>query len=262
MVGYIVHLRLPGPLREWSIRTFGNYYKIDFAEAEKPIAEYPSIGEFFIRRLKAGARPVAESRIVHPADSRISQIGAIEMGRLIQAKGKTYSLESFLYDETALQKYENGLFATYYLCPTDYHRVHSPVTGRITAVTHIPGALWPVNEWSVGNIENLFCVNERVIVEFQTEWGPVALVLVGATNVGKISLSFESEILSNQPKRIKPQKIIYQPGPAINKGDELGIFHMGSTVVMCYPQKVLNAKTMDQWLEFQGNKAKMGEAFL
>lgn len=245
LVGFLVHLQLPGPLAAWSIRTFGNFYKINFNEAEKPLEAYKSIGDFFVRRLKEGLRPLGASPVVHPADSRISQAAPIAEGKLVQAKGKLYSLQGLLCAESeaeVLAKYQGGFFATYYLCPTDYHRVHSPVTGAITAVTHVPGALWPVNEWSVGRIEELFCVNERVIIEIQTENGPVAVVMVGATNVGKMSLSFENKILSNQPAKKTPQRILYSPAKPVKKGDELGAFHMGSTVVMVYSAGVQTAQ--------------------
>jgi phosphatidylserine decarboxylase len=266
LAGFLVHLQLPRPLAAWSIRTFGNFYKINFAEAEKPPEAYKSIGDFFVRRLKEGLRPLGGSLVVHPADSRISQAASIADGKLVQAKGKLYSLQGLLCadNETeVIQKYQGGFFATYYLCPTDYHRVHSPVTGAISSVTHVPGALWPVNEWSVNRIEELFCVNERVIVEIQTSSGPVALVMVGATNVGKISLSFEPQILSNQAHVKSPQRIVYSPAKPVKKGDELGAFHMGSTVVMLYSAGVQAAQGLlvSELSQWQGKAVRVGEDF-
>lgn len=266
LVGFLVHLQLPRPLATWSIRTFGNFYKINLSEAEKPPEAYKSIGDFFVRRLKEGLRPLGAGPVVHPADSRISQAAAITEGKLVQAKGKMYSLQGLLCaDDEAevLKKYQGGFFATYYLCPTDYHRVHSPVTGAITSVTHVPGALWPVNEWSVGRIEELFCVNERVIIEIQTESGPVTVVMVGATNVGKMSLSFEPQILSNQSHVKSPQRIVYSPQKPVKKGDELGAFHMGSTVVMVYSAGVLAAQglSVTELSQWHGKAVRVREDF-
>jgi phosphatidylserine decarboxylase len=124
---------------------------------------------------------------------------------------------------------------TYYLCPTDYHRVHSPVDGAITDVRYMPGELWPVNDWSTTNVPNMFALNERILVEIQTDLGPVAAVFVGATNVGHICLSFDPTIQGNQtgPHIFKHKR--YSPEIPVHKGSELGMFRMGSTVVMIYP---------------------------
>jgi phosphatidylserine decarboxylase len=195
--GKLMHLSLPGFLRPLSIKLFGEYYQIRFEEAEKPYHQYDSIGDFFVRKLKPGIRPLSESPILHPADSRISQAGEISEGRCLQAKDKSYSLAEFCGDQALAEKFKSGLFVTYYLCPTDYHRVHSPLDGQIKRVIHIPGQLWPVNSWSTENISNLFAVNERVVLEIESRLGPCLLVFVGATNVGQIHLSFDPEIVTN-----------------------------------------------------------------
>jgi len=233
-VGQLVHWEGPSFWTRPAIRIFAWLYNIDLDEAEKPYYEYPSIGEFFVRRLKAGLRPVASSWAVHPADSRITQSSAMDDGTLIQAKGITYNLEEFTQDPDCQKKWSGGYFLTYYLCPTDYHRVHSPVEGKITRVRYIPGELWPVNEWSTTNVRDLFTVNERVVVEIETDLGPVGVVFVGATNVGHIVLSFDESVRGNA---VNPQMIdkTYNPPIAVKKGDELGMFRMGSTVVMLYP---------------------------
>lgn len=261
-MGVLLHLRLPGPLAQWSIQIFSRIYGINTTEAEKSLSEYQSIGEFFTRKLKPEARPIARTPLVHPADSVITQIGQIRRGQLIQAKGMSYSMKNLLQDPQAEIDFEGGLFATYYLCPTDYHRVHSPVSGVIESVTHVPGRLWPVNSWGVSKIPNLFCVNERVIVEISTAMGSVRVVFVGATNVGKITMSFEPQIVSNQGHFQESQKITYNPGRAVKKGDELGVFHMGSTVIFCATKMVYSLKDPEKWEKFQSQPVKMGESLL
>ncbi|MFN7727809.1 MAG: archaetidylserine decarboxylase [Bdellovibrio sp.] len=220
------------------MRWFANRYRIDLNEAELPLEQYRSIGDLFVRRLKPGLRPLGTSELVHPADSRITQMGSLEKGDLIQAKEKTYRLKDFL---GALDSapYSRGAFATYYLCPTDYHRVHSPVSGKVRQVVYLPGALWPVNEWSTSNIDNLFSINERVVVEIATSKGLVAVVLVGATNVGQMSLSFWPQFRTNSAQQMAPLVRDFKGEVSLEKGDELGAFHMGSTVVMCLSQSAL-----------------------
>ena len=236
-VGHVMHFRGPKWWALASVQAFAWFYKINLDEAEKPFTEYPSIGEFFIRRLKGGVRPLSSAWAVHPADSKITQSAAILNNSMIQAKGIHYSLRDFTLDPDCDKKWSEGYFLTYYLCPTDYHRVHSPVEGKITSVRHIPGQLWPVNEWSTTNIKDLFTVNERILVEIETELGPVGVVFVGATNVGHICLSFDESIRGNEKgPQVMKQKIYPQP-IAIKKGTELGYFRMGSTVVMLYPPK-------------------------
>lgn len=255
-----MHLRLPAPLAKWSIRLFANAFQINLQEAEKPLEEYFSIGDFFVRKLKPGLRPISESPLVHPADSVISQIGEIVEGRCIQAKGKSYSVSDLCGDPLVGEKFAKGLVVTYYLCPTDYHRVHSPVEGVIHRATHIPGALWPVNDWSRTHIENLFGKNERVVLEMESRLGPCLLVFVGATNVGQMRMAFDSEIVTNIKCLKAPVKKEYAPGISIKKGTELGQFNMGSTVVMIYPKTVRLQR--DDWETFLTKPAKMGESLL
>lgn len=238
LVGKIVHWRGPTWWARLTIEIFARVYNINVGEAELPLDKYPSLGDFFVRKLKSGRRPVAESAwVVHPADSQISEHGEIHQGRLIQAKGRYYHLKEFLFQENAAEIYDQGYFVTYYLCPTDYHRVHSPVDGFIRKVTHVPGELWPVNKWSVENVQDLFSVNERIILDIATEFGPVSLVFVGATNVGQIILSFDKNFIGNQlPPMGENKSVEYQDPIEIQKGQELGMFRMGSTVVMVYSE--------------------------
>lgn len=240
-VGKLVHWRGPRIWAEFSIRLFAKIYSISLTEAEKPVSEYPSLGEFFVRRLKPGVRPLAQAAAaVHPADSQISQSGRIHGGRLIQAKGKDYFIQDLLANSEATKTYQNGFFITYYLCPTDYHRVHAPVSGLITRVTHIPGELWPVNKWSVENIHELMAVNERIIVEIASDFGPASVVFVGATNVGQIELSFDDSFHGNQLTLSKNRVVEYKTPILIEKGQELGMFRMGSTVITIYNEEFAN----------------------
>lgn len=247
VIGQLMHIVWQEPIRSFLIRSFGKAYNINFDEAEKPVEEYKSIGDFFIRKLKPGLRPLGDSALVHPADSRISQSARLDRGQLVQAKGKTYSVQKLLLDPALASRLTDGFFSTYYLCPTDYHRVHSPVSGVVKKVTHLPGQLWPVNDWSVERISDLFCVNERVVVEIEGPMGPVAVVLVGATNVGEMSIAFEPEVRTNKSEHRSTKSWSYEPGLKIEKGDEVGIFHMGSTVVMVaaagYLQTVVDPAT-------------------
>jgi len=261
LIGQLVHIRLPVFLNKFIIVSFARAYRINLNEAELPVEKYPSLGEFFIRKLKFGIRPMAQSWAVHPVDAAITQAGKIISGKLIQAKDKTYSIETFTQDKKALEKYHNGVFLTYYLCPTDYHRVHSPVSGEIKRVVHIPGGLWPVNSWSTENIHELFSINERVLVEIETELGLVGVMFVGATNVGKICLSFDAEIIGNQllSGAIKEKNYfnlsIKLP---IKKGEELGMFRMGSTVVMLYSENTILVESLDKWI---GQRVKVNSEF-
>ncbi len=257
IVGKFVHLKLPAFLNTWIIATFAKAYHINLSEAELPLEAYPSLGEFFIRKLKPGIRPVGSTWALHPADSVITQAATMSEGKLIQAKGKTYSVEQFTSDPDAKTKWDQGTFLTYYLCPTDYHRVHSPVTGTIKKVVHIPGALWPVNSWSTSTINELFSINERMFVEIETDRGLVGVMFVAATNVGQIILSFDSKIVGNQFKTTKPVETFYDL--KIKKGDELGAFRMGSTIVMLYAKGVLPSGVVEK---FVNQSAKVNSDFI
>ncbi|MGL1900489.1 MAG: archaetidylserine decarboxylase [Fibrobacterales bacterium] len=230
--------------REWPLFSqifrdvFVNMYSIDMSEAELAQNEYPSVQKLFIRRLKEGARSIGSDEIVSPVDGKLSQFGSIIQPNLelIQAKGKTYSLEKLIGSKEVAQSFENGVWATIYLAPFNYHRIHSPVSGSIIETTYIPGNLWPVNDMSIARVPELFCVNERVITTIKGENGGTCLVVkVGATNVGRISLSYTDLIISNSLSPLAPQKAVHwQPSEPITiaKGDELGIFELGSTVVV------------------------------
>lgn len=255
-VGKLVHKDLPEPLASRSVEFFAKAYNINLEEAELPIGQYKSIGALFTRKLKAGVRPLGQG-VVHPADSLITEAGPIEKLQCIQAKGKTYSVAELLRNTSLAQAFEGGQFATYYLCPTDYHRVHSPVDGEITWSSHIPGELWPVNEWSVNAIANLFSVNERIVTLIETPLGRAALVMVAATNVGNMTMSYDENISSKvREKQRAVKEKAYTPAKPIRRGDEVGIFHMGSTVVMLYEKGALPIELS----RLKGSRVKYGES--
>lgn len=246
--GRLVHKSLPGRLNVEAMRAFVKAYKIDMNEAEKPLEDYRSIGDLFTRKLKEDARPIG-SGLVHPCDARIAEAGAIRNAKISQIKGIDYPVPALLQNDEMAARFTGGTFVTYYLCPTDYHRVHSPFDLSVEWVAHIPGAFWPVNAWSVRKVPQLYSINERVAMMFRTNEGEsLALVMVAATNVGAISVSFDERIKTDvRPRgRMKTEYTYggdtFDPakgpkatshGPLhLKKGDEMGVFSMGSSVVM------------------------------
>lgn len=238
-----MHSRLPFGLhravRDWFIRT----YKVDLSDAEKPVQAYETLGDFFVRHLKPGARPLDPGIMVSPVDGTLTQMGRFvgEAAKLTQIKGLDYSLDDLAGPGWDLNKYrDQGGFLTIYLAPYNYHRIHSPIQGHITQVTYIPGALWPVNTWSVSHIPGLFVVNERIAVEIESPAGKVLLVMVGATNVGRITLDFRPGIAGNQRPRSKER--IWRPiNPLpVEKGQAIGCFELGSTVIMALSQGLMD----------------------
>lgn len=229
-IGRLVHARLPRPLARMLVHRFARAYQIDVDAAGKPLHEYPSIGHFFTRDLREGLRPI-ESDFVSPVDGTLRNFGPVELGRLPQIKEKTYTVATFLGDEAYARRYENGAFFNLYLSPQDYHHIHSPVAGTIVRSVHIPGRLWPVNDWSLANVDELFSINERVVTYIESALGLVAVVMIGATNVGKISVVYDS-FVSNASGTSQTVVRDYPTPIPIACGDRLGTFHMGSSVVM------------------------------
>jgi phosphatidylserine decarboxylase len=232
IIGRLVHARLPKPVARRLVRWFADTYQIDVDAAGKPMHEYPSIGHFFIRDLAEGLRPI-ESGLVSPVDGTLRNFGAVENGKLEQVKGKTYTLARFLGDAANAPRYENGAYFNFYLSPQDYHHIHSPVTGTIARSVHIPGKLWPVNDWSLQNIDELFSINERVITYIDGEFGRAAVVMIGATNVGKISVVYDT-FISNAANSDATVVRDYTPAISTEAGARLGTFHMGSSVVVLF----------------------------
>lgn len=228
--GRLVHARLPRPLARRLVHWFARTYQIDVDAAGKELHHYPSIGDFFIRDLREGLRPV-EGDFVSPVDGVLRNFGPVADGRLEQIKGKSYTVARFLGDEEMARRFEQGVFFNFYLSPQDYHHVHSPSTGKVVRSVHIPGKLWPVNDWSLANVDELFSINERVVTYLDSAFGLLAVVMIGATNVGKISVVYDS-FISNAAGTTQRAARTYDPPMELAAGARLGTFHMGSSVVI------------------------------
>lgn len=229
--GWLMHKRLPGPLGPWSVRSFASKFGIDMAAAARPIETYPTIGELFTRDLKPGLRPV-EGDFVSPVDALLRNFGTIENGRIEQIKGKDYSLRSFLGGDGIADSFDGGTYFNFYLSPRDYHHIHSPVRGHVVRSVVIPGYLWPVNDWSMANIDELFAVNERVVTYLKSRFGLIAVVMIGATNVGRMTVTYDSFVTNARPRDTRVRWRDYPSPVLLQAGDRLGTFHMGSSVVV------------------------------
>lgn len=229
-----------GSLTTRVIGWFVGRYQVNMAEAANPdIASYKSFNEFFTRPLKAGARPPAEADFLCPVDGAISQFGAIERDQIFQAKGHRYSTTALVGGDRQLAaQFENGSFATLYLSPRDYHRIHMPCDGRLTRMIYIPGALFSVNPTTARGVPGLFARNERVVCVFESAHGPFVLTLVGATIVGSMATVWHGVVNPPRPGVIREWRYDEQ-NIVLKKGDEMGRFLLGSTVVMLFPGNTL-----------------------
>lgn len=243
LCGHLAGVGLPMLVRVGVLRAFVWLTGIKIGEAEKQLNKYHSIGELFSRRLKPGLRPVS-SELTSPADGLLRSVQTVTAGKMIQVKGIEYHLDQLLLDSDLAALYEDqGTCFTFYLSPKDYHRVHSPVSGKILRAKHIPGELWPVNDWSLSKIKALFARNERLVIPIQTDqFGIVTVVMVGATNVGKMGLAFDENCLTNLSSIRKPRTFSYERPIEIEVGAELGTFQLGSTVLLFLRGQSASAK--------------------
>ncbi|MEO0443012.1 MAG: archaetidylserine decarboxylase [Pseudomonadota bacterium] len=241
------------------IRWFIRQYQVDMSIASNPDPHsYRHFNDFFTRALATGKRPIAagENTICCPADGRISQIRRIQQGRIFQAKGQEYSLLELVgADSTVADQFQGGSFATLYLSPKDYHRVHIPLDGTLEQMMHIPGELFSVNDTSAKHVPRLFARNERVLCIFATKAGPMAVIMVGAMIVASIETVW-SGLITPQKKQVRTWCYRKAHPLKFNKGDEIGRFKLGSTVI------VLFGKEMTTWSEqlSAGSTVKMGQA--
>jgi phosphatidylserine decarboxylase len=233
-MGRLARVQAPDPVLATLMRAYCRIYGVDLSECVVPPGGFSSFDEFFTRRLKPGARVIDmdPNTIVSPADGRVDDWGVIEPGAVFHVKGRAYDVAELLGDQTAGAELVGGMFAVVYLSPRDYHRVHAPVTGRVTAIRHVPGTLFPVNAIGVMHVPKLLARNERVVVHQRSaEHGHVVSVLVGAVGVGRISLSFDDSVITNDG-RAGGLRVYGEDPPTLERGEELGIFHLGSTVVL------------------------------
>jgi phosphatidylserine decarboxylase len=233
-IGWIARRRVPRPLRRTIYEGFARAAGADLSVLDRPIEAFERFDDFFTRPLPEGARPV-DARpgiVVSPVDGTVSEVGIASAGRMIQAKGLDYSIEGLLADPQAAQPFRDGPYATLYLAPRDYHRIHSPVGGRVVAYRHVPGAFYPVNPLSVRTVPGLFSINERIVTYLESDLGRVAVVKVAATGVGNISLSYDPKVRSH----VGPtgSERAYRPELEVARGQELGMFHLGSTVIVLF----------------------------
>ncbi|WP_157314255.1 archaetidylserine decarboxylase [Chitinibacter sp. GC72] len=236
LFGYFAGLRAGG-LTHAVIRAFIRKYQVNMNEAANTDpAAYPTFNEFFTRELRAGVRPLADAALICPVDGAISQLGQIDKDQIFQAKGKSYSTTALLGGDAALAaQFENGQFATIYLSPKDYHRIHMPCDGRLTEMIYVPGELFSVNPATARGVYALFARNERVVCMFESELGNFALVLVGATIVGSMATVWHGVVNPPRSKSVW-RKDYRNQDIRLAKGAEMGRFLLGSTVVLLYPQ--------------------------
>lgn len=234
-MGWASRLSVPRPLRDPIYRSFARHYGIDLSELDRPLSEFDRFDDFFCRPLPEGARQIEAGTdvLVAPCDGVLSVLGNTDDGMCIQAKGHDYTVSGLLADEGAAQRFRGGLFMTIYLAPHNYHRVHSPIDSQVVGFRHIPGARYPVNQLSVANVPNLFARNERLVTYLRTPLGEVALIMVAATGVGNITVAYEPSLctMAGGPDR---GACTYDQSKPLNKGDELGMFHLGSTVILLF----------------------------
>ena len=248
-----------GAVTHFVIKAFAKKYNVDMSEAKKEnFSDYESFNQFFIRELKDDARKINENptALCLPADGRVSQIGHIDDERLLQAKGHFFSLSDLLAgDEELVNTFKNGEFATIYLSPRDYHRVHMPCDATLRKMIYVPGDLFSVNPFLAEHVPNLFARNERVICVFDTAFGPMVQILVGATITASMSTVWAGVI--NPPRTGEVKVWTYQGDSAIKltKGQEMGAFQLGSTVINLFPA---NSVTLAEHLEVD-IPVRMGE---
>lgn len=251
LIGWGARQAIPRPLRRPAYGAFSRLVGADLTEVEGDLADYPTFGEFFARRLRAGARsfPLPPDAIASPADGMIARstdvtiaasgsvVGGADDLDAVVAKGHRYRLDELLVDPVLADRLAGGWSVTIYLAPADYHRVHAPVAGQVVAYDYVPGTLWPVKPFFARTVTGLFARNERAVIHLETAVGPVAVVLIGAVGVGNLWLAHAPEPLdrawrtSREPRRVELARPV-----DVARGDELGAFLLGSTVVAVFPR--------------------------
>lgn len=231
---------MPRFLRRLKLGVLAWVLRIDLTEAAEPLETYRSVSELFTRKLKPGARewPAAREVAGSPVDGVVGQSGRITGGRLLQAKGRWYTVAELLDDDALAAGFAAGSYLTIYLAPRHYHRIHAPVSGEVSRARHVPGRLLPVNALAVRTVDRLFPRNERLITGIDASpLGRVAVVAVGAFNVGRITAAFDDTLVTNR-RGARAETRLYDPPMRVSRGDELMTFHLGSTVVLLFERAV------------------------
>ncbi len=231
LAGSLANVKTPA-IKNYLIQYFIRKYDVNMQEAAEENPEnYADFNAFFIRHLKPECRPLAKAGIISPVDGYISEIGPINAGTLVQAKGRDYSVHELLACKKELSsQFSTGLFATLYLSPQDYHRIHMPMDATLRDMIYVPGKLFSVQPATTRMIPRLFARNERLVVFFDTSVGLMAMVLVGATIVGAIGTSWQGDI----PRSHKPKQFDYPERLSLQQGTEMGYFKLGSTVILLF----------------------------
>ncbi len=237
LVGRVTQAHVPPRLLRPVLSLYGRAFRVDWDEAVVPEAGFTSFNDFFTRRLRDGIHHVDldPASVVSPADGRLEDEGPIDAGRTFHIKGQAYDAATLLGSHEDAARYAGGRYFIVYLSPRDYHRVHSPVEGRVSLARHLPGTLFPVNALGVTHVPQLFARNERVFVQVESPFGPVAVVLVGAFVVGKISLAFDGPPRPPHGGAACTHSYPPETAPQLQRGAELGAFLLGSTVVVLLP---------------------------
>ena len=252
LFGVLTRLELPSPFLTSLIHLYSSIYKIELSVLKVPPGSMKTFNEFFTRELKPELRPIdpTPNGVVSPVDGAIAEFGDIEQGLLVQTKGILYSLADLVGEKDA-KVFDQGYFITIYLSPADYHRIHTPLSGKIRRFSYFSGNLWPVNNFGVQNIGGLFSINERIVSPLETENGTVGIVKVGATIVGKISLDY-NKLCTNQKKKTQLDLPVF-PVKAYQKGEEIGQFQLGSTVILLFEKERFKPFELSK-----GKKVNMG----
>jgi len=229
LAGKLSTQKLPYPLLQKFLKFYVQQYQVNMQESLEPLESFTQFHDFFTRKIRPELRTIDSSSpaIISPVDGKISQYGKINQGKLIQAKGKNYSLENLIGKESS-PDFQEGNFITFYLSPKDYHRFHAPYASILKKGISFSGNFYPVNSWGVRNVDQLFCKNERLLLFLETDHGPMGMLMVGALVVGKIKLLFEQKMNAGTK--------VWDPPFAFQKGEELGYFSLGSTVILLFPK--------------------------
>ncbi len=233
-LGKLADIQLPSPLLVSFIQLYSKVYAVNLNEIKAPsLASFKSFNDFFTRQLNPKSRPIDNNpdSVISPVDGKIAEYGDITNGLLIQTKGIYYSLNDLVGTKQA-SLFKDGYYITFYLSPSDYHRIHAPISGRITEFSYFSGNLWPVNDFGVKHVGGLFSINERIVTALEGKNGSVGMVKVGATVVGKIKVEY-SDLASNTGEKTQLHLPVF-PARLFEKGDEVGRFQLGSTVILLF----------------------------